>query len=90
LVILIQGQQRVWRRDSTTMMEETMAVIIIGIVAAWVVFSALLVTVICINSSQLSRIEEPFKARSAKSRSQARKLAAQLKSSQVQTNAETT
>jgi hypothetical protein len=66
-----------------------MAVIIIGIVAAWVVFSALLVTVICINSSQLSRTEEPFKVRSAKSRSQARRLAAQDKSSQIQANAET-
>lgn len=66
-----------------------MAVIIIGIVAAWVVFSALLVTVICINSSQLSRTEEPLKVRSAKSRSQARRLAAQDKSSQIQANAET-
>ncbi len=38
-----------------------MTVIIISIVAAWIVFSALLVTVICMNSSRLSRMDEPFK-----------------------------
>ena len=38
-----------------------MTVIIISIVAAWIVFSALLVTIICMNSSRLSRIDEPFK-----------------------------
>ena len=38
-----------------------MAVIIISIVAAWIIFSALLVTIICMNSSRLSRIDEPFK-----------------------------
>jgi hypothetical protein len=46
---LIQGQQRVWQQESRTMMEETMAVIILKIVA-WVDLSAFLVTVICINS----------------------------------------
>ena len=38
-----------------------MTVIIISIVAAWIIFSALLVTIICMNSSRLSRIDEPFK-----------------------------
>ncbi len=38
-----------------------MTVIIISIVVAWIIFSALLVTIICMNSSRLSRIEEPFK-----------------------------
>ena len=38
-----------------------MTVIIISIVTAWIVFSALLVTIICMNSSRLSRIDEPFK-----------------------------
>ena len=38
-----------------------MTVLIISIVAAWIIFSALLVTVICVNSSRLSRIDEPFK-----------------------------
>ncbi len=38
-----------------------MTVIIISIVIAWIVFSALLVTIICMNSSRLSRIDEPFK-----------------------------
>ena len=38
-----------------------MTVIIISIVAAWILFSALLVTIICMNSSRLSRIDEPFK-----------------------------
>jgi hypothetical protein len=38
-----------------------MTVLIISIVAAWILFSSLLVTIICINSSRLSRIDEPFK-----------------------------
>lgn len=38
-----------------------MTVIIIAIITAWIVFSALLVTIICMNSSRLSRIDEPFK-----------------------------
>jgi hypothetical protein len=38
-----------------------MTVLIISIVAAWILFSTLLVTIICINSSRLSRIDEPFK-----------------------------
>jgi len=36
-----------------------MTVIIISIVAAWILFSALLVTIICMNSSRLNRIDEP-------------------------------
>jgi len=38
-----------------------MTVLIISIVTAWIIFSTLLVTVICVNSSRLSRIDEPFK-----------------------------
>ena len=38
-----------------------MTVLIISIVVAWIVFSALLVTIICVNSSRLSKIDEPFK-----------------------------
>jgi hypothetical protein len=38
-----------------------MTVIIISIVTAWILFSALLVTIICMNSSRLNRIDEPFK-----------------------------
>ena len=39
-----------------------MTVLIIAIVvAAWIIFSALLVTIICVNSSRLSKIDEPFK-----------------------------
>ena len=38
-----------------------MTVLIISIVAAWILFSTLLVTIICINSSRLSEIDEPFK-----------------------------
>jgi len=37
-----------------------MTVIIISIVAAWILFSALLVTMICMNSSRLSRVDQPF------------------------------
>jgi hypothetical protein len=38
-----------------------MTVLIISIVAAWIIFSALLVTIICVNSARLSRIDNPFK-----------------------------
>ena len=38
-----------------------MTVLIISIVVAWIIFSALLVTIICVNSSRLSRTDEPFK-----------------------------
>ena len=38
-----------------------MTVLIITIVVAWLVFSTLMVTIICMNSSRLSRIDEPFK-----------------------------
>jgi len=38
-----------------------MTIITISIVAAWILFSALLVTVICMNSSRLNRIQDPFK-----------------------------
>ncbi len=38
-----------------------MTVIICSIIAAWVIFSLILVTIICMNSSRLSRIDEPFK-----------------------------
>jgi hypothetical protein len=38
-----------------------MTVLIISFVAAWIIFSAFLVTIICVNSSRLSRIDEPFK-----------------------------
>jgi hypothetical protein len=38
-----------------------MTVIVCSIIAAWILFSAILVTVLCMNSSRLSRIDEPFK-----------------------------
>lgn len=38
-----------------------MTVLIVAIVVAWILFSTIMVTVICINSSRLSRIDEPFK-----------------------------
>jgi len=65
-----------------------MTVIIITIVAAWIVFSSLLVTIICMNSSRLSRIDEPFKdpAELAEKRMKRRQEYAQ---SPMQINAET-
>jgi CBS domain containing-hemolysin-like protein len=65
-----------------------MTVIIISIVAAWILFSALLVTIICMNSSRLSRIDEPFKdpAELAQERMEKREEYAQ---SAVQIGAET-
>lgn len=38
-----------------------MTVLIVSIIAGWIIFSTLLVTVICVNSSRLSRIDDPFK-----------------------------
>jgi hypothetical protein len=38
-----------------------MTVLIVTIVVAWILFSTFLVTIICMNSSRLSRIDEPFK-----------------------------
>jgi len=38
-----------------------MTVIIISIVVAWILFSALLVTILCMNSSRLNKVDEPFK-----------------------------
>lgn len=37
-----------------------MVVLIILIIIAWIIFSALLVTIICVNSSRLSQIQKPF------------------------------
>ena len=55
-----------------------MAVVILAIVVAWVVFSALLVTAVCMNSSRLSQLEEMPKPRRARSTSRARKPAPQI------------
>jgi len=65
-----------------------MTVIIISIVAAWILFSALLVTIICMNSSRLNRIDEPFKdpAQLARERREKREEYAQ---SAMQMGAET-
>ena len=38
-----------------------MTVLIVTIIVAWLVFSTFLVTIICMNSARLSRIDEPFK-----------------------------
>jgi len=39
-----------------------MTVLILAVAGIWVLFSGFLVTIICINSSRLSRIDEPFKS----------------------------
>lgn len=38
-----------------------MIVLIVGIILAWILFSTFLVTIVCMNSARLSRIDEPFK-----------------------------
>lgn len=48
--------------------EVAMTVLIISIVLAWIVFSALLVTVACMGSSQISQMEEGRKPRSQRPR----------------------
>ena len=50
-----------------------MTVLIITIVVAWLVFSTWLVTIICMNSSRLSRIDEPFKDPALVARARSRK-----------------
>ena len=37
-----------------------MTILIISIVAAWIIFSALLVTIICVNSSKINQQQERF------------------------------
>jgi hypothetical protein len=66
-----------------------MTVIIVGIVVAWVVFSTLLVTMACVNSSRLSQMEEPLKGRPVRARPRARKAATPAHSAQMPVNAET-
>jgi len=41
-------------------METELARYICIVVVAWIIFSAFLVTIICVNASRLSRLEEPF------------------------------
>ena len=65
-----------------------MTVIIISIAAAWILFSALLVTIICMNSSRLSRIDEPFKDPSELTRERKEKREEYAQSA-VQMSAET-
>ena len=65
-----------------------MTVIIISIAAAWILFSALLVTIICMNSSRLSRIDEPFKDHSELTRERKEKREEYAQSA-VQMSAET-
>ena len=67
-----------------------MTVIIIGAAAAWVVFSAILVTMACMNSSQLSQMEEPIKRRPVRARPRARRVAPQIQSPSISSSAETT
>jgi len=55
------------------MKEYAMTVLIITIVVAWLVFSTLMVTIICMNSSRLSRIDEPFKDPALVARARRRK-----------------
>jgi hypothetical protein len=51
-----------------------MTVLIITIAVAWLVFSTFMVTIICINSSRLSRIDEPFKDPAQVARARRREL----------------
>jgi len=55
-----------------------MTVVIIVIVATWMVFSAFLVTAACMNSSRISRMEEPARQRSALARSRLARPATQI------------
>ncbi len=68
-----------------------MTVLIITIVVAWLVFSTLMVTIICMNSSRLSRIDEPFKdpAQVARARREKREELANAQATALPMSAET-
>jgi hypothetical protein len=57
--------------------ECAMTVIIIAIAIGWVIFSGLLVTALCMNSSSLSRIDEPFKSPARIARERRRQVLAE-------------
>ena len=40
-----------------------MTILIVTIVSIWVLFSGILVTLVCMNSSRLSYLDEPFKTK---------------------------
>ena len=65
-----------------------MTVIIIAVVVAWVLFSALLVTAACMSSSRISRMEEPLRE-SRRKRVRPRKAMPQVQPSTVPAAAET-
>ena len=54
-----------------------MTVLIITIVVAWILFSGFMVTLICVNSSRLSRIDEPFKDSAVVARARRRRIKAE-------------
>jgi hypothetical protein len=58
------------------------------VVAAWVLFSALLVTTACMSSSRISHMEEPLKE-SRRRRVRQRKAVPQVQSSTIPATAET-
>ncbi len=65
-----------------------MAVLIIGIVVAWMLFSAFLVTMACMSSSRISRIEEPMKRTRALAKSRRMRTLPQVQPGVVSASAE--
>jgi hypothetical protein len=64
-----------------------MSVVILGIAISWIAFSGFLVTIVCMNSSRLSRIDEPFKSKSRVARARRRSMN-QGQSTAIQAQAE--
>ena len=66
-----------------------MAWVIVAVVGVWMLLSAFILVVICMNSSRISQAEEPllrrraYRARLSRARSDAARMAAQLGSSTV-------
>jgi hypothetical protein len=50
-----------------------MTTIILAVVICWIAFSGFVVTILCMNSSRLSRIDEPFKSTSEVARQRRRR-----------------
>jgi hypothetical protein len=65
-----------------------MAVLIIVIVGIWIGFSALVVTVACMNSARISQAEDSFGRRSTRARAPKRKIETGVQPTSVPASAE--
>lgn len=65
-----------------------MTVLILAVAVSWILFSGFLVTIVCMNSARLSRIDEPFKSPAKIARERRRRMAFEGQSAAVSIKAE--